>query len=975
MKKNKLFHFVAAVGLLMLATACGGKYKTYQGDVLNTKEYTLENGLKVFMSVNKEQPRIQTYIAVRVGGKNDPAETTGLAHYFEHLMFKGTQQFGTSDYNAEKPMLDSIESLFEIYRKTTDESARAALYHQIDSISYEASKIAIPNEYDKLMSVIGARGTNAWTSTDETVYVEDIPSNQIDAWARIQADRFKNMVIRGFHTELETIYEEKNMSLTKDFRKAYEKLSEALFAHHPYGTQTVLGTQESLKNPSIKNVKAYHDQYYVPNNVAICLSGDFDPDEMVTVIEKHFGDWKANPDIPELKFEQETPISKPIVKETCGLEAEFVYMGWRLPGARDLKTTAVAEIACDVLCNGQAGLVDIDLNQKQKVISASIGLNAQPDYSSVIAAGHPKTNQTLEAVRDLLLEEVTKLQNGEFDESLIQSTINNIKLSRSKMLTDNGMRAKQYVDAFINGIDWKDACKDVELLETVTKADVIAFAKEYLGPNNYAIVYKRQAEDTTVKKIAAPKITPIATNRDKQSPFLTEIAETKVKPIEPVFVDFSKDMSKFKLDSGLEVLYKYNEMNDIFNLQYQFNIGSDDDPALLTAFSYIQHLGTKDKTAEDIAKQFYALACDFNVSVGFSTTTISLEGLSENMPTAIRLLDDLLKNAEPNDTVLMNIKADMLKRRFDSMKSQSACFSALQRYQMFGKDYIKRSTLPNEAILGLTSDSLLAKAHALINKSHRILYYGPETSDKAKSILKDNHQVGDDLAPIELRFLPYQPTPAPEVNLVQYDAKQIYYLQYSNRGEKFNPALQPVIQLYNEYFGGGMNSIVFQEMREARGLAYSASSYLVSPQDNKVGDYYYYAFIATQNDKMKTAVEAFSDIINQMPTSEAAFAIAKEALLSKLRTARTTGLSVLSTYISCEYLGLTEPLSKAIFEAVQNMTLEDVVKAQEEMVKNRTYTYGILGDVKDLDTNYLKTLGTLKTVSLEDIFGYKDPTL
>ena len=222
MKKLLLFAVVIAA---MLAAACSKyKYETVKGDPLNTKIYTLDNGLKVYMSVNKETPRIQTYIAVNVGGKNDPAETTGLAHYFEHLMFKGTQQFGTSDFAAEKPMLDQIENLFEVYRKTTDEAERAAIYHRIDSVSYEASKIAIPNEYDKLMSAIGANGTNAFTSQDMTVYVEDIPSNEIDNWAKIQADRFKNPVIRGFHTELETIYEEKNMSLTRDSRKVWEAM-------------------------------------------------------------------------------------------------------------------------------------------------------------------------------------------------------------------------------------------------------------------------------------------------------------------------------------------------------------------------------------------------------------------------------------------------------------------------------------------------------------------------------------------------------------------------------------------------------------------------------------------------------------------------------------------------------------------------------------------------------------------------------
>ena len=207
-------------------------------------------------------------------------------------MFKGTPHFGTVNYAQEKPMLDEIEALFETYRVTTDSVARASLYHKIDSISFEASKLAIPNEYDKMMAAIGANGTNAYTSQDVTCYVEDIPSNELERWAIVQSDRFKNPVLRGFHTELETIYEEKNMSLTNDGRKSNEAMLAALFPSHPYGTQTVLGTQTHLKNPSITNIKKYHETWYVPNNMAIALSGDFNPDDAVDVVMKYFGDMK-----------------------------------------------------------------------------------------------------------------------------------------------------------------------------------------------------------------------------------------------------------------------------------------------------------------------------------------------------------------------------------------------------------------------------------------------------------------------------------------------------------------------------------------------------------------------------------------------------------------------------------------------------------------------------------------------------------
>lgn len=968
MKKLLLFAVVIAA---MLAAACSNskyKYETVKGDPLNTKIYTLDNGLKVYMSVNKETPRIQTYIAVNVGGKNDPAETTGLAHYFEHLMFKGTQQFGTSDFAAEKPMLDEIENLFEVYRKTTDEAERAAIYHRIDSISYEASKIAIPNEYDKLMSAIGANGTNAFTSQDMTVYVEDIPSNEIDNWARIQADRFKNPVIRGFHTELETIYEEKNMSLTQDSRKVWEAMDAALFPHHPYGTQTVLGTQEHLKNPSITNVKNYHKTYYVPNNMAVCVSGDFDPDEMVATIEKYFGDMQPNPNLPKLHFEPEQPITAPVVKEVYGLEAANVMLGWRLPGATD-PSTDVANIVGSVLYNGQAGLIDLDLNQQQKVLSAYGYASSQPDYGTFLVAGRPKAGQSLDEVRDMLLSEVAKLRNGDFDESLIEATINNYKMQMMRSFEENESRAMLYVYSFINGADWADEVQQLDRMSKITKQDVVDWANKYLGPESYAIVYKREGKDPNEQKIAAPKITPIVTNRDSQSEFLTEIQNSKVEPIEPVFVDYKKDMSQFEAQKGVNVLYKKNETNDIFTLIYVFNTGTENDPALNLAFDYLSYLGTDKMSAEQIASEMYAIACSFGLSAGANQSWIEVSGLSENMGKAMEIVEGLIAGAQPNEEILQNLKGDMIKSRADAKLNQSRCFGALQRYMIYGSDFIRRTTLTDPALQGLTSEQLLAKIGDLMGKQHEVLYYGPQDEAEVKAALAAHHKVAADLQPLEKKFSTLQPTDENKVMLAQYDAKQLYYMQYSNRGEKFDLAADPQITLYNEYFGGGMNTIVFQEMREARGLAYSAWANLAIPTNAK-GDYYYMAFIATQNDKMQKAIEAFDEIINNMPESEKAFDIAKEALISRLRTERTVKDGVLWSYIRMRDLGLTEPRGKQIFEKAQQMTLADVKAAQEKWVKGRKYVYGILGDIQDLDLNYLKTLGPIQTVTQEEIFGY-----
>lgn len=801
-----------------------------------------------------------------------------------------------------------------------------------------------------------------------TVYVEDIPSNEIDNWARIQADRFKNPVIRGFHTELETIYEEKNMSLTQDSRKVWEAMDAALFPHHPYGTQTVLGTQEHLKNPSITNVRNYHKTYYVPNNMAVCVSGDFDPDEMVATIEKYFGDMQPNPNLPKLHFEPEQPITAPVVKEVYGLEAANVMLGWRLPGAND-KSTDISDIVGSILYNGQAGLIDLDLNQQQKVLSAYGYASTQPDYSSFLVAGRPKTGQSLDEVRDLLLAEVAKLRDGDFDENLIEATINNYKMQLMRSFEENDSRAILYVYSFISGTDWADEVARIDRMSKITKQDIVDWANKYLGPESYAIVYKREGKDPNEQKIAAPKITPIVTNRDSQSEFLTEIQNSKVEPIEPVFVDYKKDMSQFEAQKGVNVLYKKNETNDIFTLIYVFNTGTENDPALNLAFDYLSYLGTDKMSAEQIASEMYAIACSFGLSAGANQSWIEVSGLSENMGKAMEIVEGLIAGAQPNEEILQNLKGDMIKSRADAKLNQSRCFGALQRYMIYGSDFIRRTTLTDPALQGLTSEQLLAKIGDLMGKQHEVLYYGPQDEAEVKAALAAHHKVAADLQPLEKKFSTLQPTDENKVMLAQYDAKQLYYMQYSNRGEKFDLAADPQITLYNEYFGGGMNTIVFQEMREARGLAYSAWANLAIPTNAK-GDYYYMAFIATQNDKMQKAIEAFDEIINNMPESEKAFSIAKEALISRLRTERTVKDGVLWSYIRMRDLGLTEPRGKQIFEKAQQMTLADVKAAQEKWVKGRKYVYGILGDIQDLDLNYLKTLGPIQTVTQEEIFGY-----
>lgn len=971
MKLMKFFAAAVAVVLAAGLAGCAGgqKYETVKGDPLNAKIYTLPNGLKVYMTVNKEQPRVQTFIAVRTGGKNDPAETTGLAHYLEHLMFKGTTNFGTQDYEAEKPLLDQITDLYEVYRTKTDEAERKAIYHQIDSISGVAAQYAIPNEYDKLMSIIGASGTNAYTSEDVTCYTEDIPSNQIENWAKIQSERFKNPVFRLFHTELEAVYEEKNIAMTRDQRKEIEAIDQMLYPHHPYGQQTVIGTQEHLKNPSLINIRNYFNKWYVPNNVAICLSGDFDPDQMVDVITRYFGDWKPGTDLSPRAWEPETDITEPQYREVLGQEAENLMMAWRFEGSASDQADKLSAVSA-ILFNGSAGLFDLDLNQAQRVLAAQGFVYGRADYSAFMTYGMPLPGQSLEEVRDLILAEIAKLRSGDFDDELIESVLTDYKRSMQKQLEDNHSRADMFVQSFINGETWEHSVGAMDRLEKITKQDIIDFANQYLKDDNFVCVYKRQGEDPNIQRIEKPAITPIVANRDAVSGFVQEIIDSEVAPIEPVFVDFEKDLDKLTLAHGQEMLYKKNELNQTFELSYIYEMGAFADAVLPLMGEYTDYLGTSDMMPDELQKAMYKLGCSMYITCAQRRFYVRLSGLDENLPAAIELLDKVLNDAQPNDMVYSVYLSQIQQARANRKLSQGSVFNALRSYSMYGPEYVKALNLSNEALQSLAANELTDRLHNLRNLKHRVMYFGPRTSADVAALVNEKHVTAEELADVPANVVfPMVKTTEPVVNFVPYTANNSMMSKFTNFETNFDLSLAPMVEAYNEYFGGSMNSIVFQEMRETRGLAYSANAYLGSPSW-KDATYNMQAMITTQNDKLQEAYTHFDEIIEQMPESEPAFQNAISGLQSRLRTQRTTRSSVLWAYINAQDLGLTEDVDKTIFEKTQSLTLADVVAFQQQNVKGRKYGVCLVSDPKQVDLKFFQSIGKLNKLSVDEVFGY-----
>ena len=966
----KLKSILSLLALAVATTAAAKDYKfeTVSGDMTKTRIYTLDNGLKVYLSVNKDKPRIEAHIAVRTGSKNDPAETTGLAHYLEHLMFKGTNHFGTNNAEAEAPLLADIEARYERYRQLTDAMARKQAYHEIDSVSQIAARYFIPNEYDKLMSTIGAQGTNAYTSNDVTCYTEDIPSNEIDNWAKIQSDRFQNMVIRGFHTELEAVYEEYNIYLTDDNDKLWSAIGKKLTPTHPYGTQTTIGTQDHLKNPSITNIKNYFRKWYVPNNMAICMAGDFDPDQVVAIIDKYFGTMQPGQDVSQPIFPAQPVLTTPSDTTIVGQQAAFVCVAWRGEKAASLQSDTL-DVISSMLSNGRAGLFDTNLNQPMKVMAAQAFCQTQQDYSSFVLYGVPRQGQTLEEVKDLMVAQLDNLKKGNIDDDLLPSIVNNLKRRYMQALDNNRWRVSEMVNSFVNGDSWQQHANSIARIEKMTKQDIVAFANRFFT-NGYAVIYKTQGTDSLAKKIDKPAITPIPANRDMVSQFVKDIQNTEVTPIQPVFVDFKKDLTLSTTKKGIPVVYKKNTDNGLFYLGFAYDFGNQDDNRYDMASDYLNYVGTDKYSVAELKRKFYKLGCDYGIGVSGNRITIRLNGLSENMAEALSLMEDVLQNAKADQASYDQFVSLILKERDDDKKDQRNCAEHLYAYGVYGSRNIYTDMMSADQLRNTNPQELLDLIKGLRNMKHELYYYGPMELKDMTAVITKLHATPKKLQDVP-HATPYQATQTPtnEVLMAPFDAKNIYFRMYHNEGRPFNLADAGKISVFNEYFGGGMNSIVFQEMREARGLAYSAGAVYTRPS-KKSDKESFFANIITQNDKMGDCINQFHNILDTIPQSEAAFNIAKDAVIKRLASQRVTKSSVIDRYFSMRELGFDYDINETIYKDVQRVTLQDIVNFEKSQAAGKPYRYMILGNDKELDMKVLERIAPVKKLTLEDIFGY-----
>ena len=940
----------------------GYSYKQVEGDENGVRIYTLKNGLKVYLAQNTDAPRIQTYIPVKTGSNNDPSDNTGLAHYLEHMMFKGTSKLGTLDWQKEKVLLEQISDLYEEHKAEQNPEKKKEIYRKIDEISQEASKYAIANEYDKAISSLGASGTNAHTWLDETVYKNNIPNNELEKWLKIEQNRFSDLVLRLFHTELESVYEEFNRAQDNDGRLVHYALMEELFPKHPNGQQTTLGKSEHLKNPSMKAIHQYFNDFYVPNNMAMVLVGDLEFDETILLVDKYFGELKYK-ELPKKEQIVEEPLTQIIEKTVKSPSAKRLHLAWRTD-SYGTQEERLASVVAQILSNsGEAGLLDLNVNQNQKALRAVAYQSGFKQYGMFTMVIVPKENQSFDKAKNLLLEQIDLVKKGDFPDWLISAIVNDLKLQKLKALeTADGLASELY-SAFINNRTWEQELNEISEYEKITKEDVVKFAQDFFK-DNYVLIKKAKGTNGNLIRVDNPGITPVKINREAQSEFLTEILNEKSTDIQPEFINYQEEIQEF-LVKDKKVSFVKNRYNDIAQVHLIYNMGTDNDKELSLAIDVLQFLGTEKFLPYQLKEEFYKIGISYDFITNADNFRISLSGLEENVAKGLDLMKHWITSVKPEMEVYEGVVQLILESREVNKNDKNKIMTALVQYAKFGEFSRFSDVISEERLSEIKVDELTDKIKNLIRFPYEIFFYGKDFDGFKKNA---ENYIEESIFEIpEARNYP-EPETENNVYFIDYDMVQVEMCKVGRAG-LVSVSNFGKINVFNEYFGRGLSSVVFQELRESKSLAYSA--YVSYNNASEIGKHnYVVTYIGTQANKINLAIDAMDGLMQEMPKIELQFENAKNSALKQIATTRIKRTNIFFNYFNLRKLNIDSDVRKEVYSEIETLTINDLDRFYNSEIKPVKYNVVLIGKRENLNFEAVKGLGDLQELTLENIFGY-----
>ena len=937
-----------------------------QNNPLKVETYTLKNGLTVYLNEDHTMPMIHGMVVVKGGAKRDPADATGIAHYFEHIMFKGTEELGTINYAKEKVYLDSISDLYDDLRATQDKDKRMEIQKEINRISIAAANYAIPNELDKVLNEIGSKNVNAGTSYESIVYYNSFPANQIEKWIELYSHRFMHPVFRLFQSELETVYEEKNMYADDAMGLMFEEYLKNFYRKTPYGQQTIIGTTHDLKNPSLSKMKQYFDKYYVAKNMALVLSGDFDSEKIKPLIEEKFGQWRTGEKPAPLNFKEEPFKGREIVKKRM-TPIKVGLIGYRAI-ARNHPDELGLELISSLLTNqSSTGLLD-QLRNDNKLMFAGMFTDFHEELGGIIIFYVPKIiGQSLGKAEKLVLEQINKLKTGDFDDELLQGVKIELKKQYEKDLEDMRWRAYAISDAFLYGVSWEKYLNAPKEIDKLTKDDVINLANKYFT-ENYLAFYSKMGFPKK-DKIDKPPFKPIESkNSEKKSEYAKKLENMPVTDMAPRFIEFNKDVLISQINKDITLYTTPNPINNIFSVRIVFGKGDYQDPILSQAVSAMEYAHPKNMDFETFKQKLQLLGCSFYTYNSLDKTTINISGLEENLEASLKLINNLLSDIAIDQDDLQKLAEDYKMNLKYEAKDIYEKSNAIEQYALYGKnsDYISRLSL--KQVKELKSEQLINKLNSVFKYAYDVHYCGKLNPENFTEIYKKTININKDLK---------AKTPKIEKPRTKYTQNTILFLNDKKsvqshinifiEGEVNDKDHRVALYGFNDYLDGSMASLLFQEIREFRSLAYGVSGrYSPSFYFDKPG--YFSGWLSTQNDKTVEAIDVYTGIIKDLPK--------KPERIDEIRKNLTISINANQPMFRYKSLsvanwraqGYTNDPRKERYNKYLTLTFDDIVDFYNKNLKGKVWAITIVGNQKRFNLEDLKKYGKIEKISLNQLF-------
>lgn len=933
-------------------------------------QYKLANGFEVFIQPDFSGSTIYGNVAVRAGGKYDPKDATGMGHYLEHMLFKGTEQMGTNNYEKEKLLLDEITRLYDELGKTTDPGKRKEIQLKINEVSIQSGEYAIANDIDRLLNAIGSSGVNAFTSYEVINYFNSFPPHELEKWLDIYSHRFQKPVFRLFQSELETVYEEKNRSMD-NYRDAIEEAYlKKFYKVHPYGQQTILGETEHLKNPSLTKMYEYFNTYNVANNMALILVGPIDVEKAKVWIEKKFSVLPNKP-VPEYpKFHEKDFAGREFFEVSLSPMPNGI-IGYRTPPNLDPDETALNIISTMLSNSGNVGLLD-QLVLDGSLISAIFYFSQKNDYSdgSIYYVPNEANKITLEKGEKLIMDKLSILKEGKFSDEFLESSKNNLIKTHYLILENAYPRTFQILDVFISGRKWDDIQNYPDLLKKVSKEEIIRVANKYFGENKL-VMYSRVGTPPK-DKLDKPPFKPVIPDEKSESPYGKYF---KTLPSgEPVanFVDFKKDISIIPIGnegSNKHFYYSANKINKIANFDIDYKIGYNKIKNLNLLCDYLNLSCPSNSEPHKFKEKLYNLAWEVSFSCTKDRFIIQLNGLEENAAKALKLINEFMNDPIKENKILKQVIDTEKSNRAEQEGEPAAIGRFLKEYLIFkdNSSYLKRST--SKELSKIKVSDLIGSLKTVLQTEVNIHYSGTLEAQKALSEFLANYPLPErcnkGYFPTILPITEYEKPTILFHNKEDARQCQIYFYV---PGEKVYRENIPLIDYFNAYFGSDMSSLVFQEIREYRSLAYSTTGdYKYRITEGNKG--YFTGYVGCQADKTLESIEVYYKLLTDMPQKIEREKSLKNGLIQKAYSSKPSFRSVTSDIEFWKLFGYQQDPNRESIPAYKMFNFNDIVRLYEKHIKNKPISIAIVGNEKFFDLKSLSKYGTIKKLSDKDFYS------